>query len=107
VADRTLDAFLVAGPRLRVATVEPHSGSAFRLDRDIDDGHDDLLDAARTRLSRGGAAAISWRSHHCAMSQTEISVVINPIMVRIAVDCGVLVSAEIARVREVLVRRMG
>jgi hypothetical protein len=41
------------------------------------------------------------------MSHTMISVVINPIVVRIAVDCGVVVSAEIARVREVLVRRMG
>jgi hypothetical protein len=36
-----------------------------------------------------------------------ISVVINPIVVRIAVDRGVVVSAEIARVREVLVRRVG
>ena len=41
------------------------------------------------------------------MSQTEISVVINPIVVRIALDCGVVVSAETARVREVPVRRMG
>jgi hypothetical protein len=107
VADRTLDAFLVAGPRPGVATVEPYSGAAFRLDRDIDDGHDDLLDAAGMRLRRGGAVALSRRSHHWAMNQTTISVVINPIVVRIAVDCGVVVSTETARAREVLVRRMG
>ena len=29
MADGTLDAFLVADPRLGVATVEPHSGAAF------------------------------------------------------------------------------
>jgi hypothetical protein len=52
-------------------------------------------------------AAPSRRLHHCAMSHTTMRVVINPIVVRIALDCGVAVSAETARVREVLVRRMG
>jgi hypothetical protein len=41
------------------------------------------------------------------MSQTEISVVINPIEVRIVVDCGAVVSAGTARVRKAMVRRMG
>jgi hypothetical protein len=41
------------------------------------------------------------------MNQTTVSAVINPIVVRIALDCGEVVSAETARVREVLVRRMG
>jgi hypothetical protein len=41
------------------------------------------------------------------MSHATISVVINPIVVRSAVDCGVVVSAGTARVRKALVRRMG
>jgi hypothetical protein len=41
------------------------------------------------------------------MSHNRISVVINPIVVMIAVDCGVVVSVETARVRKALVRRTG